>query len=204
MNIEQDLTAVVVVYNTPRLISECIAAFRWHYGIKIVLVDNSPPGSICAITCESLAGKFKNIKLVKPGRNIGHGPGLNAGLKHVSTPYALIMDSDTAILNDFLPDMLRAAKSAYYGAGMIVHVDHNGFNCEKGTPYLHPHFAIIKMDQYKYWVKFRNCGAPLLDTMKALNRLKIDKPILVDYNLAGKIIHHERGTVNVLINEKQA
>jgi glycosyltransferase involved in cell wall biosynthesis len=123
----KDVTAVTVVYNTKSLFERAYTSFhRFYPEMKMVIVDNSDSLNPCAKYIQSL--KSENTLVIAPGRNIGHGPGMDIGLKQVRTKYAVVFDSDTQIMRGCVGKMCDMMRADSFGVGKIVKVDPNGQN----------------------------------------------------------------------------
>lgn len=197
-----NVTAVTVVYNTPKLILNCVVAFRLHYpNIPLLIIDGSSSVSECARVVNILQKKYKNITVYRPGYNIGHGAGLHLGISMAKTNNVLIFDSDTEIKKHCISKMLLHLDESTYGVGQVVKVNSSGYNDDNGFDYLHPHFAIINKKQYVRYPAVRNHGAPMILPMLKLRTLK--KKAIVNFNVSEYVYHHERGTVSILKRVKR-
>lgn len=178
-----NVTAIIVNYNTPDLLKACVASIRKHYPtLDIVIVDGSETDE----THRELRDTHTFTIPVK--FNIGHGPGLNMGIRACETDYVLLVDSDVTIDKPGVIEELLKIPSYAYGCGQVVEVNEHGSNVEKGIRYLHPHFALINRTAWGMFPPFMNHGAPLLNTMKA-------KPHVVNFPWLEKYITHKgRGT----------
>jgi N-acetylglucosaminyl-diphospho-decaprenol L-rhamnosyltransferase len=86
----QDVTVVVVSYNTQGALRRCLTALRDQELGGVVVVDNdSKDGSPAMVRDE-----FPEVTLVESGSNLGFSGGNNAGSALVKTPLALFLNSD--------------------------------------------------------------------------------------------------------------
>ena len=189
------ITAVTVVYNTPKLIKECIDSFKKIYPlIPIVIIDGSPVNSECYTICDQLTRKYFKVNVLHLKTNVGHGRGLDRAIKMLTTEYVLVMDSDTELKQPCLA-LMKASLGDAYGIGEVVIVNENGINVDEGIDYLHPYFALIKRDKYLQNPPFIHHGAPFIGTMKHLKETKVP---VKNFGLNGFVLHKERGTRNVI------
>jgi len=80
--------------------------------------------------------RSENVRCVGRGINIGHGLGLDLGLRHVRTEYAFVADPDSVILNDrFGPEVLQRVQA--HGA------------CSIGRDYYHPVCLVFPVGLWK-------------------------------------------------------
>ena len=100
-----DVTAVIVSYNVRDLLLRCIASLKADGVERIVVVDNdSRDGS-----AEAVERHEPDVRVVRTGRNLGFGGGVNRGVALAETPYVLAVNPDvvvdvgsTKILHDVL------------------------------------------------------------------------------------------------------
>jgi GT2 family glycosyltransferase len=177
------ITAVTVVCNTFDLLKRMIDAFRtFHPDMLLIIIDNSD-----IIECrEKIKGLVdENTIIYQFAENIGHGRGLNFAISKVTTKYVLIMDTDTVILKDPLPEMTAMIEDDTYGVGCITEVGRDGYDFgafkkhKNPIKYLHPFFALINVKEYRKYKPFVHHGAPWYKVAVELH----------DNNLTHKIKH---------------
>jgi N-acetylglucosaminyl-diphospho-decaprenol L-rhamnosyltransferase len=84
--------------------TEVLDALRSTGNAPAVVADNaSTDGST-----ERIASEFPNVLLVHNSKNIGFGPAVNGAVKHVTTPYVLLLNPDAELKDDALA-VLEAA-----------------------------------------------------------------------------------------------
>lgn len=206
-----NITAIIVSYNTRDLLKACIESIRKFYPIlKIIVIDGSPADSDCWQYCQTLLNNDMCATVKCLEYNCGHGPGMVKGIELCETDYFLLCDSDVEILRAWtIQAMMEAARidlgirNAYkkleelpgeyfiYGVGDIQIVNESGSNSENGIYYLHPHFALINKNEYLKYDHIINHGAPML---KAMNSIQNKNSFLAKFDLSNFITHHERGT----------
>jgi glycosyltransferase involved in cell wall biosynthesis len=162
------VSAVTVNFKTPQLIHECIASFLSYYpGTPYIVIDNGGCKESLRVIKE-LQKKHPRIQLVEIGKNIGHGPGLNQGLKRVTTPYALLLDSDTKTLQGgFLEEMLErfALDPKLFAIGWLRYVGNTGVatprqDGSQGRRYVHPATCLLDVEKFRGLHPFVHSGAP--------------------------------------------
>jgi len=146
-----DVTAVVVFCRTKELIDISIGSFRKFYpDMKLIIVDNSSDeeefiqedknaygkyvdrgdGS-CTRALKDLFANDKNTELYLMPNNLGHGLGLDFGIRQVKTTFAYTFESDTimesgglieSLLELSSPDMycIGRTEKTYYDDGRPV------------------------------------------------------------------------------------
>lgn len=206
----QNITAIIVSYNTPDLLRNAIASVRRFYPtLPVIIIDGSPPDSECWMYCQML-GLEPNMIVKCVEYNIGHGNGMKMGISMVETEYFLLMDSDVEIKNEgCLEFMIEVFENSpkVYGFGNIVEVNKEGGNIPNeytvtdkaleiskpgAIPYLHPHFALIKKSMNLKYAPIINHGAPMIKAMVDLHEKKEDYPAY--WPVDEWVVHHERGT----------
>jgi len=84
----KDLTVLIVTYKTDkRVLLNCINSIDKN--VKILIVENSKNFKHLEVT-----KRFKNVKFVCSGENLGYANGNNFGLNKIKTKYALILNPD--------------------------------------------------------------------------------------------------------------
>lgn len=197
----QPITAIIVNYNTPEIITRAVESIKNHVPF-ITIVDGSDKANPAYSECDLLSLNYSSsffsepsiIKVIHTHVNIGHGPGLNIGIQKAKTPYIIVMDSD-AVLREpsVISEMYNSIQGDnVYGAGLVVNVTDAGTTDPKGKyKYLHPYFAMFKKDTFNKYAPFINHGAPWLRTMKEING-KMDV-VNID-NIQKKVWHEHRRT----------
>ena len=161
-----DLTGLVVSYNTKELLQTAIESLRKFYpDLPILIVDSSERDNDCYRYVLELSESNLNIERFYISGNIGHGNGMNHGIRAIVTKHILLFDSDIEMIKPCLKRMRASLWFDHYGIGQVITVDENGTNCETGIPYLHPHFCIINRARYFDYAPFVHHGAPLIKTM---------------------------------------
>lgn len=195
------LTAITIVHNTKALLQTAIGSYRQWHDHRIVVINGSDPGSECDLYVkQEIKSQFKGVYTHNIGHNIGHGPGMHYALERITTPYALIFDSDVRVVSPravddmlFMAHKITQCGDRLYGIGEICHADENGRNAERGIRYLHPYFVLINVREYFNWPAFVHHGAPCYKAMNALHKAgKSD--MLVEYNVRESVQHEWKGT----------
>lgn len=195
----KNLTGLVVSYNTKELLQTAIESLRRFYPeLPILIVDSSTPENDCYQYTKNLAELDSNIERIYISGNIGHGQGMDQGIRKIKTKNVLLFDSDIEMRSPCITQMLVALRSDQYGIGQIVSVDKNGSNSEDGIQiaYLHPHFCIINRERYFDYAPFVHHGAPLIKAMRDINQVSAESE-LVDFDVSVYVYHEGRGTRNL-------
>ncbi len=112
------VAAVVVTYNNPEATLACIESLlvTGYDGLEVVVVDNGSMGE--AATLEARFGD--RVKTIRPGRNLGFGPGANLGIEWAlarNSDYVWILNNDTTVPPGTI-ERLVAAMEADPGIGV--------------------------------------------------------------------------------------
>ena len=95
-----DLTVVVVTFNTPRkVILDCLNSISKN--VNILIVENSES----FIDKNLVLAKFSNVNIVCTGENLGYGKGNNFGINLVKTDYVLILNPDVTCSEVFFSNI---------------------------------------------------------------------------------------------------
>jgi GT2 family glycosyltransferase len=100
MNKSDDLTIIILNYNTPEWVEKCLSSLEKFviptraYQIKVKVVDNgSAVESLKAVT--EIVKKFSFAELQKISENLGFAGGNNVALKEAKSQYVMLLNSDT-------------------------------------------------------------------------------------------------------------
>lgn len=201
----KDCVCIIVTYNTPQLIKNCVKSVLLHYPqLKILIVDGSSKHSVCYEVVDMLARKFSNVDVIHAGYNIGHGNGMVLGIEKTDQENIILLDSDTEIHYTVFDEMKFFLQSSkfIYGVGEVVKVNANGMNVDQdGIPYLHPYCAMIKRSAYKKYQPIIHHGAPMIKAMLNLHRHQ--GMYLKHFDLKYKVEHKCRGTRNVISQQAE-
>ena len=201
----KDVTGITVCYNTKDLIKRAYNSFRrFHPEMPIIIIDGSDSGNPCASYIKSLASDVTTV--ISLGYNIGHGKGMHMGIGLAKTKYALIFDSDIEMLKSPVCQMLGMMEEDTFGIGSICKTGFDGVNYGKSPQhketgyvlYLHPHFQLININNYKKFHPYVAHGAPCLKTMLDIHEKGLSEKILKDFPQLGNFVkHYHRGTRNM-------
>ncbi len=90
------VTAIVVAYNSADTIDAALGSVRKAHEVGFLecfVVDNaSTDGTVATVT-----GAHPWATLLQSGGNLGYGRGCNLALRHIRTPYVLLMNADAMI-----------------------------------------------------------------------------------------------------------
>ena len=95
-----NLTIVIVTYRTDEnILTDCLNSIDPQ--INILIVENSKNNKFK----EKLENKYANLNVVLSGRNLGYGAGNNFGLTRVKTKFALILNPDVTLEQNFIKEL---------------------------------------------------------------------------------------------------
>lgn len=107
-----DLTLVIISYNSGAVIQECLGDLIREVPARILVVDNaSRAGDI-----ELLTNSCPQAEVLALKHNLGYGRATNAALKQITTPYALLINPDLKMTLAEVEALLKAAKNKPEGA----------------------------------------------------------------------------------------
>jgi len=96
------MTVVIVSYNTCTHLQRCLETIPPHSLYTVVVVDNgSTDGSI-----EMVRQSYPHVTLMVLPENQGYGGASNQALLAATTPYALLLNSDTLLAPDTIPALI--------------------------------------------------------------------------------------------------
>ena len=188
MNIDKNVTGIVVVYNSLDLIKRAYESVRnWHPKMKIIIIDGSDEDNSCYQYISSLESDYTVPFQI--GYNIGHGRGMCLGIYYAKTPYALLFDSDIEMLKSPVQDMMKMMEEDTFGVGYIEKTGFDGFDYgvfphhlqELGVRYLHPYFQLLQIKNYKKFHPYVHHGAPCFLTMFDIHKSGLANKILKEF-----------------------
>ena len=100
----QNLTIVIVTLKSEKVIYKCINSI--NQDIPIIVVENSNNQKFK----HDLESKYKNLKCILSGSNLGMGAGNNIGIKATTTDYVFILNPDTTLEPNTLNELFLASK----------------------------------------------------------------------------------------------
>jgi GT2 family glycosyltransferase len=101
-NFGENITFVIVSYNSDYVIERCINSINRN--IKIIIVENS-----CSIQTKNyLENKFENVEVLVAEENLGYGRGNNLGISRVRTKYVFILNPDAFLEVNCLDELHKA------------------------------------------------------------------------------------------------
>ncbi len=112
-----DVTAIIVSYNTERLLQDAIGrllAATAHMSVKIVVVDNNSKDNSIAL----VRSAFPGCELIANKTNVGFGRANNQALDLVEGRYVLLLNTDAFVSPDTL-DKTVAYMDAHPRCGIL-------------------------------------------------------------------------------------
>lgn len=98
------ITIIIPTFNNPQYIGPCVESILCHRSTpglcEIIVVNNGDEKSVPAYT-------NPEVKVIHTGKNLGWEGGLKEGLKHVKTPFVVLMNDDTYIPYSSAPWLLQ-------------------------------------------------------------------------------------------------
>ena len=101
---KEDLTIVIVTFESEHVIYECIKSIDEE--LDIIVIDNSNNFKLK----NQIEKKYKNTKCILSSENLGMGPGNNLGIENVKTNYALIINPDVILEKNTINELIEASK----------------------------------------------------------------------------------------------
>lgn len=159
-----DTTCIIVHYDTPDLLTECLNSLRHFYPYLPALVIDG--GSTLTNSLETLdeLTRYPYNDIVRHPTNLGHGPGMAMGALAVDTRFFLTLDSDCVVLGaGWVEQMEEAlAEPFVYACGRVIGMNSRGRRDPEGTPYCHPTTALWNREVYLQFPPFEQHGSPCL------------------------------------------
>ena len=99
----QNLSIVIVTLNSEKVIHTCIDSIGQE--IPIIVVENSDNQQFK----QNIESKYKNLKCILSGSNLGMGAGNNIGIKFATTDYFYVLNPDTTLESNTLDEIFSAS-----------------------------------------------------------------------------------------------
>ena len=111
MNIYNDITLIIVCFNSYKLIQKNLSEIS---KFKTIIVDNTKSDEI-----RLLVEGVKNIKYIKTKKNLGYGKSNNLGVSETTTPFILILNPDILVKSEAI-EILYKSYFNYENIGILV------------------------------------------------------------------------------------
>ncbi|MBM6581607.1 glycosyltransferase family 2 protein [Microvirga sp. BT689] len=130
-----DVTAIVVTFDSAHALPECLGALRAD-GVPVIVVDNASTDDTVAIA------EGQGARVVRNARNEGYGRANNSGARAAETAFVLIVNPDCTVDKGAVAALVDAARrypDAALFAPQIVEPDGRVFFQPRSllSPYLH-------------------------------------------------------------------
>ena len=187
-----NLTGVVVEYATPDLLDKAIGSIRKYYDFKIIVINGGKPVEL----------NYPNVEVIDVGYNIGHGLGMDKGIKMAETDYVLTFDTDIIMHKPCIEQMMEKMEDNTYAVGKLYlknlgaffrrHIEH--FPTWGMTYIIHPSFQIVNKKEYLKYAPYISDGAPTVLSYHDLMRHNRQKEALIDFPVLDYVEHRNAGT----------
>ncbi len=109
------VTAVVVAYETGRILIRCLESLEWGGvdGLQVVLVNNGPEAPELAE-----AAGMSGVELVSPRENLGFAGGCNLGASHARGDVLVFLNPDTVVAEGGLAELAQTLDDSTIGIAM--------------------------------------------------------------------------------------
>ena len=98
-----DLTIVIVSFKSGEILHRCLESI--HKDLQIIVIENSIDNNFKI----ELETKYKNVKCILPEQNLGYGAGNNLGINLAKSNYVLILNPDTILYENTIPNLMYQA-----------------------------------------------------------------------------------------------
>lgn len=183
-----EITALTVSHNTKELLKTAVESFRkFHPDMKLIIVDGSDSVDPCFDYVQEIVSDLTEV--YRMGYNIGHGHGMDFGIRKIETRYALIFDSDVEFIKSPVSRMLEMMDDDTYGVGYLEKSAYDGFEYgakpeHRGRPsmmMLHPFFHLIQVSEYFKYHPYVHHGAPCFKTALDIHRRGLTSRIIKSF-----------------------
>ena len=116
------IDVVVVNYETPHLLDECLQSVNAHQSDvvgSVIVVDNS----ITSTSIELVRRQHPGVVVIRPLANLGYGAAANQGCRAGQGDYALVLNADTQLhagaLEALVDELIRHPEAAVAGPQLV-------------------------------------------------------------------------------------
>lgn len=110
----EDVSLVIPVYNGMDHLKHLLPSLLQHTpeGVRILIVDDASPDPEIGRILQEYLRERKNVLLLRNDSNLGFTATVNYAMSHVETPYAVLLNTDTIVVKDWLPRLIAPFTSA--------------------------------------------------------------------------------------------
>ncbi|MFH1971311.1 MAG: glycosyltransferase family 2 protein [Patescibacteria group bacterium] len=104
-----DLSIIIISFNTKKFTKETIDSVIKHTkGItyEIIVVDNASSDGSKELL-QDYVKRYENVVYIQTGENLGFGRGNNVGIEKSKGKYILLLNSDTKLKKNIIPEMIK-------------------------------------------------------------------------------------------------
>ncbi|MEO8625336.1 MAG: glycosyltransferase family 2 protein [Candidatus Limnocylindrales bacterium] len=171
------MSAIIVHYETPELLAQCLAALRASEGVAIeaLVIDNASRD----FGTDEIETWLPGARVIRNSRNSGFAVAANLGLCAGSGRYLLLLNPDTIVEPDTLATMVRYMdQRPQVGCATARLVMENGkldLACRRSFPT--PQRALYRLSLLsRVWPRSRRFGQYNLTYLDELAEAEIDAP----------------------------
>ena len=133
MNIDVDLSIIIVSFNERDLVLDCLASIRaaeLEISHEVILVDN---GSTDNSVDTAVKAYGERINLIRNDRNLGFARGNNQAFERARGEWVFLLNNDAVAEPDTISQLMTFAADKPK-VGMLA------CPCRNGPPLKHPHY----------------------------------------------------------------
>lgn len=106
-----DCSVVIISWNVAGLLRQCLASISQSlagstYRYEVIVVDNASHDDSVAMVRQ----EFPKVQIIETGANLGYAGGVNRGVDAVQGQWILVLNPDTAMQADAIPQLLAWAQ----------------------------------------------------------------------------------------------
>jgi glycosyltransferase involved in cell wall biosynthesis len=195
-----NVTALVVVYKTLDYITVAYESFRKFYPtLPLVIVDNSE-GDPCSEYVDNLQINDPQLTVFHMKQNVGHGVGLDYGIRSITTEHIYFFDSDTKMLKGgVIEELLTVGGDNYYTVSTSTYVDRGGrllpraFRGER-IKFVYGYATLLNRKKYLKYPPLTKYGLPILEAYIAIHDEGNGEKLLKTFPVNKYVYHASGGT----------
>lgn len=200
VDVNHNVTAVIINYQTPDLTKRAIGSFRSYYPqLSLLLIDNGSKDNSVEVLEHYQAQFPAGTHVLKNDLNLFHGPAMHLAMHTAKTDCVVFLDSDCEVTKGgFIEQMLSIVErdGRCYAVGNKIYMNKRGFDVfqrEKAITYIRPICMLVRRTMYFTLPPFSHHGTPCLDNMRGASSAGYG---LVDFPIFDYVVHKGRGTAS--------